>query len=394
MLSPTLPNVRPNRVLVLLDIRGAWSRGILRGFMAAAQERNWTLLHYHPSTDLGWLVREWAPVAAVVGPELGLGDIATLAPAVVASVTVDRSAHDIASVCIDEEAVATMALEHLLGTGVRQLTTFRFDESPFAIAREHAFVSRARAAGARVAPGWGSDERPGDRAREDPTSIIAWLRGLPKPCGVFTCTDGWGRALARYAHVAGVRVPEDMAMVGADNDLLECELMAPLLSSVMIPWREVGRRAADMVFHALAGRAGRELRTTVAPTTVVARRSSEVLAIEDPLVAQAVRWIRSHADRRLTVPMVASAVGGGRQRLERRFRALLDRTVLEEIRRAHVEAAKHLLATTRADLREVAKQSGFTTAGVLNGAFLREVGTTPGAYRRRVAKELTDATDG
>jgi LacI family transcriptional regulator len=393
MVLATSRNGGIHRVLVLLDIRGGWSRGVLRGFMAAAEERNWLLLHYHPATDLSWLVREWSPAATVVGPEPGTEALSVLAPGALVSVVADRSAHGIPSVCIDEEAVAAQALEHLLSTGLRQMTTFRFGDSPFAVARERAFVGRARAMGVNIVPGWGCDERPLDRMGEDPTAIVEWMRGLPKPCGVFTCKDSWGRTVARYAQVAGVRVPEQLSMVGVDNDVLQCELMAPSLSSVMIPWQEVGQRAAAMVAGALGGRLEIGTRSVVSPTTVVARRSSEVLAIDDPLVEQAVRWIRAHADRRLTVPMVANAVGGGRQRLERRFRAVLDRTVLEEIRRAHVEAAKLLLATTSADLRHVAKQSGFATAGVLNGAFLREVGTTPGAYRRRVAKELRQAAD-
>jgi LacI family transcriptional regulator len=95
-------------------------------------------------------------------------------------------------------------------------------------------------------------------------------------------------------------------------------------------------------------------------------------------------WIREHADRRLTVPMVARAIGGGRQRLERRFRRALDRTVQEEIRRSHVEAAKHWLGSTRASMAEVAKRSGFTNAWLLNAAFQRELGMPPGTYRRRV----------
>lgn len=391
--STTPPGKRSHRVLVLLDARGAWSRGTLQGFMAAAQERDWTLLHYHPSADLTWIAREWAPTAAVVGPDFTSASLAALAPASVVSVTVDRSSEGIPSVCIDDEAVAALALEHLLATGLRRLTTFRFDESPFAVARERAFVSRARLAGARVEPGWGSQERASLPRHEDPAAIVAWLQSLPRPCGVFAFTDGWARVIARYAHVANLRIPEDLAVVGVDNDVLECELMPPGISSVLIPWQEVGLRAAELVIDTLAGRRPVEPRSVVSPVTVVARRSTELLAIRDPLVANAVRWIRSHAEQRLTVPAVASAVGGGRQRLERRFRATLGRTVLEEIRRARVEAAKHLLATTKDDLREVARQSGFATAAVLNGAFVREVGTTPGAYRRRLARELDEPVD-
>jgi LacI family transcriptional regulator len=223
--------------------------------------------------------------------------------------------------------------------------------------------------------------------------MSAWLRALPKPCGVFTSTDGWGRTVARYARMAALRIPEDIALVGADNDVLECELMSPPLSSVMIPWKEIGRQAATLVKLALSGQSIEHRRLVIPPIGVAPRRSSELLAIADPLVAEAVRWIRSNVDRRLTVTMVARAVGGGRQRLERRFRSVLDRTIQEEIRRAHVEAARQLLLTTDASLAEVAKRSGFTTAALLNLAFQRELGMPPGTYRRRLRKELGDGDE-
>jgi LacI family transcriptional regulator len=375
------------RVLVALSTQAAWSRGILRGFMAAANERGWISLHYHPCADLGVPAREWFPGAAVIGPEPSRESIAQLAPASPVSVTVDRSAERIASVCIDEEAIAAVALDHLLATGLRHVSTFRFDDTPFAIARERAFIERAAAAGVKIAVGWGSDDASPARRGEDPAALLSWLRELPKPCGIFTCTDGWARNVARYARLAGLRVPEDLALVGADNDVLECELMTPPLSSVMIPWQEVGRSAAKLVQLALSGQSIQDKRIVVSPVGVVARRSSDVLAIDDVLVAKAVRWIRENADRRLTVPMVADAVGGGRQRLERRFRRVLDRTIQEEIRRAHVEAAKGLLGTTEARLEEIAKQSGFTNAALLSVAFQRELGMPPGAYRRRMRGE-------
>ena len=145
--------MNPPRVLVLLGMSAAWSRGILRGFMPAARERGWQLLHYEPSSSLDWLVNEWTPDAAVIGPELGAEAIARLAPATLVSVTVDRSPSRLASVCVDEEAVAALALEHLLATGLRDVSTFRYDASPFAVERESAFCERARAAGARVHAG-------------------------------------------------------------------------------------------------------------------------------------------------------------------------------------------------------------------------------------------------
>jgi LacI family transcriptional regulator len=379
--------MNPRRVLVVLGTEAACSRDVLRGFMAAAREHDWTSLYYHPPSSLDWLVglvEQWAPAVAVIGPELGPEAIARLAPAALVSVMVDRSADHIASVCPDEEGIAALALEHLLATGLRCVANFRFDDSPFAVARERAFVEQARAAGAQVAAGWGSDDYTPQERSERPEAIVAWLRALPKPCGIFTGTDSWGCVVARDAREAGLRVPEDLALVGADNDVLECELTSPPLSSVIIPWQEAGRNAATLVRLALGNQPIAGRRVVVPPIAVATRRSSDVLAVEDALVASAVAWIREHADRHLTVTMVARAVGGGRQRLERRFRRALDRTIQDEIRRAHVDAAKHWLATTRAGMAEVAKRSGFTNASLLNVAFRREIGMPPGAYRRRV----------
>lgn len=381
------------RVLIVLGTAGAWSRGILRGFMTAAHERDWTLLHYFPGADLNWVAAEWTPALVVLGPELDSEAIAPFSAEALISVLVDHSESGIASVCLDEEAIAALALEHLLTRGFSHVSTFRFDESPFAVAREHAFIEQARAAGAEVAAGWGNDDYAPSERHERPAAMVAWLRSLPRPCGIFTCTDGWAHTVARYAREAGLRVPEDIALVGANNDALTCELLSPPLSSVMIPWKEVGRSAATLARLALANQPIAGKRVQVSPIDVVARRSSDVLAIDDALVAQAVAWIREHADRRLTVAMVARAVGGGRQRLERRFRRALDRTIQQEIRRAHVEAAKHLLAKTDSSMAEVAKRSGFTSASLLNVAFQRELGMAPGAYRRQVQNQLDDPDD-
>jgi LacI family transcriptional regulator len=377
------------RVLVTLNAGPSWSSGILRGFMEVAHERGWVLLHYQAPADLDRLTREFSPAAVVMGPDSLRQSVASLAPASVVAVAVDRSSEGVASACVDEDAVGALALEHLLATGLQHVTTARFDETPCAIAREHAFVARARAVGAIVPVGWGSDEAGPARRAENPAAIVAWLLALPKPCGIFTCTDRWARIVARYIRLANLRVPEDVPLVGVDNDVVECELLAPPLSSVMIPWQELGRNAATLVQLALSGQPIRGQHLVSAPIGVLARRSSDLLAVDDVLVARAIRWIREHADRRVNVPMVARAVGGGRQRLERRFRRVLARTVVDEIRRAHVEAAKKVLQNTSLSMAEVAKRSGFTSAALLSVAFQRELGMPPGVYRRRIQEAAT-----
>lgn len=381
------------RVLAILNMGTGWSRGVLRGFMAAAHERRWTVLHYPPPVDVAALVQKFKPSAILIGPDSGKMPFAGSAPVPIVSVALDLSAQGIPSVLPDEERIGLLGLEHLIATGLRQVSTFRVDGSQFGVARERAFIARAHKAGVRVAVGWGSVEAPPQWRGEDAEGIISWLLGLPKPCGLFTCADHWARIVARYVRLAGLKVPDDIALVGVDNDVVECELLSPPLSSVMVPWQELGDRAASLVERVLEGQPLERQRWLTPPIAVAARRSSEILAIEDAVVAQAVHWIRQNAHQHLNVPMVADAVGGGRKRLERRFRRALDRTVQEEIRRARVEIAMRLLRATDAGLVEIAKQSGFSNAALLSIAFKREVGMPPGVYRRRVHESLAGLDD-
>src|SRR5438128_877742 len=131
------------RVLVVLGASSAWERGILRGFSSVAHEQGWTLLHYHPSADLDWLVREWSPAAVALGPEWRGPWPAKLRSLASVSVNVDRSAEGVGSVCVDEERIADVALAHLRSSGFQSLTTFRFDDTPFAVARDRRFRQQA-----------------------------------------------------------------------------------------------------------------------------------------------------------------------------------------------------------------------------------------------------------
>ncbi len=375
--------MKSGRVLIVLDASAGWSRGILRGFAGVAHERGWTLLHYHPTADLEWLIREWKPDVAVLPPgyydQLPRG----IRKQPLIAVNGDRTADAIASVCLDEQKIADIACAHLLSRGLNTLTTFRFSDSPFAIARERQFAVAAAGSGARLVQGWWLDNADPPRHLEDASGLVRWIQQLPKPCGVFACCDSWARVVARYCRVADVRIPDDVALVGVDNDTIECELTSPPLSSVAIPWRTLGQQAANLVYRALSGTVVSGKRVVISPLDVVARRSTNVLAVTDPLVAKTIGWICENSDRRLTVPAVTRAVGSSRQRLERRFRATLGRTVMQEIRRAHVDVAKRLLSTTSLELPKIARLSGFTNQVLLSVAFRRETGLPPGAYRRR-----------
>jgi LacI family transcriptional regulator len=380
MSNPAFGSDAP-RVLLALDSSAAWSRGILRGFARVAHEQGWALMHYHPASNLEVLAAELPPRVAVLGPTFSGPWPQVLRDCISVAINDDRCAEGIASVLLDEARIADLAVSHLLARNLRHLTTFRSEA--WGGTRERRFRESAAERGAQLELGWWSDASAHLCREERPAAIMAWLSQLAKPCGIFACCDAQARLLARYARAANLRVPEDLALVGVDNDVFECEIAAPPLSSVAVPWRDVGEAAARLVQLALRGTtiAGRCL--LVAPLDVMVRRSSDAFAINDPLVAAAVAWIREHFRERMTVPSIARAISASRQRLERHFRRELGRTVLDEVRRTRVEVARNLLATTELTLPDVAQGSGFSNPALLSVAFRREVGVPPGAYRRR-----------
>jgi LacI family transcriptional regulator len=174
-----------------------------------------------------------------------------------------------------------------------------------------------------------------------------------------------------------------VAIVGVDDDDLLCDLARPSLSSVALPGGRIGYEAAAMLERLMLGRRLKTARIELPPVRLVARQSSDILAIADPEVSQAMRYILAHAAEPIGVADVLRAVPVSRRSLERRFRRLLRRGIGEEIRRAHLERAKGLLVDSELPMSRVAARSGFTDSRQLSIVFRQETGLTPTGFRQR-----------
>ena len=182
---------------------------------------------------------------------------------------------------------------------------------------------------------------------------------------------------------AGLAVPDEVAVVGVDNDTFLGDLTDPPLSSVAPDTRRTGYEAAALLDRLMSGRERQRGQAIfVEPLGVVTRRSTDVLALGDADVSAAVRFIREHACDGIAVKDVLEQVPLSRRVLEGRFRKLLGRTPHDEIARIRLERVRQLLRETRLPLSDIAARSGFRTAEYLATAFRREFGTSPDAYRK------------
>jgi LacI family transcriptional regulator len=214
--------------------------------------------------------------------------------------------------------------------------------------------------------------------------LIKWLREIPRPIGIMTFDDGDANDLAGTCLEAGIAVPEQVAIVGTNNDELLCETAWPPLSSVVADFTRVGYAAAQLLDRMICGEtlSEQDRFLLLPPLGVMQRQSTDVLAVKDPNVAEAVRFIRDHACDPCSVGDVLQHVPVGRRWLERQFVQNLGRTPLEEITRVRIETAQRLLLHTDQRLPEIAERCGFGAVQTLGRVFHQTTKLTPAAWRR------------
>jgi LacI family transcriptional regulator len=210
-----------------------------------------------------------------------------------------------------------------------------------------------------------------------------WLCSLPKPVGLMAACDERARHVLMCAQAAGVRIPEEVAVLGVDNE--PWAGIAPMgLSSIEPDAFRAGYVAAGVLHRLMEGQTVDEQIMLVPPLRIVCRQSSTTMAIDDSEVVTAVRFIAENARRLIKVQDVVDAVVISRRGLERRFRRAVKHSIQEEIHRAHLNRAKNLLEDVAIPLKRVAGMSGFISARAMDALFSRTFAMTPTEYRRRM----------
>ncbi len=281
----------------------------------------------------------------------------------------------------DAIEVSRLAAQHLLD---RQLTRFAYvgsEDRAWSQRREAAYIDFLTERG--IQPHiYRQPKRPRDREWEREQEFLAqWISELPMPIGLFACDDDRGREVLEACSLAGLHVPEDVAVVGVDNDEVFCELSDPPLSSVALNAEAAGYRAAALLDEMMHGRVRKPQRMVVEALNVVTRRSTEVIAVKDPDIATALQFIHREQGKGISVDDVVEEVAVSRRNLERRFRDAIGRTILEEIQLVRLERAKRLLIETTYPVSKIATLAGFGSAGYFIQFFQKHIGKTPRKYR-------------
>ena len=288
-------------------------------------------------------------------------------------------------VVTDHDAIGRLAARHFIERGFRHFAFLGYASLNWSTERRQAFCDALAEAGFTCHD---SGPLPTIHASTVTGDLADWAARLPKPIGVFACHDRAAMLLGRACASAGIDVPEDMAILGVDNNPVECNLTNPPLSSVMGSARRIGYQGSILLDKLMRGGAVEDaalrfdLPLRVAPAGVAVRGSTDIYATDDPDLLAALRFIKEHAGEPIEVRDVAKAAIVTRRMLERKFAHILGRSPRQQILLAHIERAKELLINTDLSMLDVALRSGFPSSSKFSTVFRRETSHAPMAFRR------------
>jgi LacI family transcriptional regulator len=378
------------RVVLLIETSNSYCRELVRGIYAYIQEHGpWsTFLTEQGRGDPApkWVLDNLQGdgiIARIENRRIAHAVMKTGLPVV--DVSAARLVPEIPWVETDDAAMAKLAAEHLIDRGFKHFGFVGNSQFHWSSWRQEEFVRVTKQAGAVC-----SIFRPQRHHRrlplnlvEEEKQLVAWIHKLPKPVGVMAAYDVRGQQLLDVCHRIGVAVPEDMAVVSVDNDEMLCNLADPPLSSVIPDTYTTGYQAARMLAQLMAGKTPRPHSLKIAPLGVATRQSSDVLAVPDHDISQAMHFIREHGCEGINVNDVLKVVPLSRRVLEHRFKKLLGYSPHDEILRIQFQRVTKLLTETALPLAEVAEQAGFRHDEYLSVAFKKRFGITPSEYRRQ-----------
>jgi LacI family transcriptional regulator len=293
----------------------------------------------------------------------------------------------------DNVGIGHLGAEHFIERGYQKFGFAGFGNTLWARERRDGFVEAVRLAERECSVF--EVDYPGDTTpfweEEQIGKLADWLKGLPKPIGIMACVDLRAQQLISAAHAAGLLVPEEVAILGANNDTIRCELADPALSSVAPNAFQSGYRAAALLGELLAGIKPKDIDQRVEPLGVVTRHSTDVLAVDDRNVAAALSFIRERACNGITVGQVLEHAHASRSQMERKFRQYIGRSPQSEIRRVQLRKIRQLLLETDFPLKRIAELTGFEHMEYMCVLFKRVTGVSPGSYRVRMQDKAVAA---
>lgn len=383
------PMPKPFKVLLLVESSRASGRNYLQGIARYAHLHGPWSFYWEPGGfEMSRQALKKLDVDGIILRDVGALKTQVLRlgiPAVVVGHR-DREVRGVVNVVTDSQAIGRMAAEHLLHCGFRHfaycgLARSPHEQTPWSERRMETFSAQVMGAGFKTPPSFVLPP-PGSDWKKTRRQLADWLSKLPRPLGLMACNDDCGTQVAEACKLAGLTVPDAVGIMGVDNDEVVCGLTDPPMSSVAINFEGAGYQAAEALSRLMQGARKVSANIQVLATHVVARRSTDIVAVEDATVAKALSHIRDHAKSSPSVNDVAKAAGISRRALERRFRQHMGGSIQKHVRHQRAEQIARLLLETDLPVARIAETLGFADVQHFARYFRAAKKISPLAFRK------------
>lgn len=375
-------------VALLIETSSGYCRGLLDGVISFMKEQGDWSVHLEQNlfnTPPAWL-NSWGGdgiIARIDTDQFGQ-QLKTYGVPVV-DLSAARHVKGIPWADTDDRAIAQLAVEHFVERGFRHLGYCGDAGFEWSRRRGRHFLQLATEAGCTM-----HEHQSNPRTDKsfnpavDIQSLVTWIKDLPRPVAIMACYDFKAHQVLDACHQLKLAVPEEVAILGVDDDRLLCELAEPTLSSIIPDTRQTGYAAAELLNRMMSGESvNTETPLMTQPLGIRIRESTDTLAVEDENIVKALRYIRRHATENIRVADILPHINLSRRSLEHRFQKLVGHTPHEEIQRVRMNRIRDLLTETELSIHEIAARTGFDYGEYMAAAFKRETGMTPTEFRDR-----------
>jgi len=372
------------RILLLLETSRAFGRQLIIGITRYSKLHGpWSF--YKEPIDLKSSVphlKNWNPDGIIMRDSLITKELLKLKKPTILAIHDSKYPKDLPVIKTDSYSIAKMAAEHFIEKGFKYFAFCGFDNYDWSVGRKFYFNKFINEAGFKTYNYTPPKKIKNNYSKIEQQHLIKWIQSLPKPVGIFACNDDRGQHILEVCKLINIKVPDDVAVVGVDNDPMVCELSDPPLTSIALNVEAAGFEAAKLMDYMIENKKTYSEYILVSPTHIVQRQSSDILAVDDSEVAKAIQFIKNNAKNKIKVKDVVNSTCLSRRTLERRFKRIINRTIYNQIQHERIELISKLLIETDLPICEITSLFNFTDAEHISRYFKREKGIGLREFRK------------
>ncbi len=373
------------RIILLIESSKSYGRGLLRGIAKYSRLNGpWAFYYEIGGRDIKLPnLKKWNPHGIIARDGKATREIIDMGLPTIISSGLFEPMSGIPCVKVDNQQVGRLGAEYLIEKGFSSYAYVGIAKRMWSMLRYESFSEAVNAQGHKVFHYEGGQSKKKSSWDDKQAELCKWLISLPKPIGLMASSDEQGVQVIEACKVAGIAVPEEVAVLGVDDDDLVCDLSESSMSSIALSTEKAGYEAAELMARLLKGEPRQNQVITVSGLHVVERQSTDILMIENQYVAKALQFIRKNSNVTITVDDVIASGPLARRTLEERFRKHVKRSILQEIRRVRIERACRLITETNHSIKKIAELLDFGPFAHFSRYFRREKGMTPLDYRKK-----------